>query len=46
MGEGAAATFGKVWWMIILFNIIKGVSNSVITILLYKRLRNLLNKFL
>ena len=36
--------FGQTWWYILIFNLIKGVLNSVITILLYKRLKNLLGK--
>lgn len=41
-----AGLFAEVWWCILLFNFIKGVSNGLITILLYKRLKNLLGKFL
>ena len=41
-----AGLFAEVWWCILLFNLIKGLSNGLITILLYKRLKNLLGKFL
>ena len=41
-----AGLFANVWWCILVFNIIKGVTNGLITILLYKRLKNLLGKFL
>ncbi len=46
MGEGAAENFAKFFWFIVLFNLIKGVSNSIITLLLYKRLKKLFHKFL
>ena len=41
-----AGLFARVWWCILLFNFIKGVATGVITVLLYKRLKNLLGKFL
>lgn len=41
----ATETFKSTWIFIALFNVIKCVSNGVITVLLYKRLKNLLNKF-
>ncbi|MBR2337316.1 MAG: ECF transporter S component [Clostridia bacterium] len=44
--EDPAGLFAKVWWCILLFNLIKGVANGLITVLLYKRLKNLLGKFL
>ncbi len=46
MGSGAEEFFMQVWYYIVLFNVIKGVSNGIITILLYKRLKKLLHKFL
>lgn len=46
MQDGAAAFFADVWYLIILFNMIKGASNAVITVLLYKRLKKILHKFL
>lgn len=46
MKDGAAAFFADVWYLIILFNLIKGASNAVITVLLYKRLKKILHKFL
>ena len=46
MQDGAAAFFADVWYLIILFNLIKGASNAVITVLLYKRLKKILHKFL
>ena len=44
MGEGAAAVFRDVFWLIVAFNIIKTVSISILTLLLYKRLSNFLKK--
>ena len=44
--QDPAGLFAKVWWCILSFNIIKGVTNGLFTILLYKRLKNLLGKFL
>lgn len=46
MVSGAEEFFMQVWYYIVLFNVIKGVSNGIITILLYKRLKKLLHKFL
>ena len=46
MGDGAAEFFAKTWYFIIAFNAIKGVSNSIITVLLYKRLKKVLSRFL
>ena len=46
MQDGAAAFFADVWYLIILFNLIKGASNAAITVLLYKRLKKILHKFL
>lgn len=46
MGDGAEEFFIKSRYYIVLFNIIKGVSNGTITILLYKRLKKILHKFL
>lgn len=46
MGSGAEEFFMQVWYYIVLFNVIKGVLNGIITILLYKRLKKLLHKFL
>ncbi|MDD7166186.1 MAG: ECF transporter S component [Clostridia bacterium] len=46
MQGGAAAFFADVWYLIVLFNLIKGASNAVITMLLYKRLKKILHKFL
>ena len=36
----------KAFWLIVAFNAIKCVSNGIITLLLYKRLKKVLNKFL
>ena len=44
--ENPADFFGQTWVYILIFNLIKGVANSIITILLYKRLKNLLGKFI
>ncbi|MBO7149434.1 MAG: ECF transporter S component [Clostridia bacterium] len=38
MGEGAKPFFDSVWQFVALFNLIKSVAVSIITILLYKRL--------
>ena len=46
MQDGAAAFFADVWYLIVFFNLIKGSSNAVITVLLYKRLKKILHKFL
>lgn len=45
-GDGAAAQFKEFWGFALALNLIKGLSNAIITILLYKRLKNLLNKIL
>ena len=45
MQDAAAETFAAVWWYIVLFNLIKGVAVSFVTVLLYKRISWLLNKF-
>lgn len=42
--ESAAQVFEENFWFILAFNLIKTVSVSVVTILLYKRLSNLLKK--
>ena len=45
MGEGAAENFSRLWWYVLLFNLIKSVAISMVTVLLYKRISWLLNKF-
>ncbi len=45
MGDGAAAAFSELWIYVFAFNIIKGVAISIVTLLLYKRISWLLNKF-
>lgn len=45
MGAGAAETFSQLWWYVLLFNLIKSVAISLVTVLLYKRISWLLNKF-
>ncbi len=45
MGEGAAAVFSQLFWVIVAFNLIKTVLVSVLTLLLYKRLSNFLKKW-
>ncbi len=45
MGEGAAASFAALWWYVLLFNLIKAVAVSLVSVLLYKRISWLLNKF-
>lgn len=42
--ENGAATFEKGFWLIVAFNLIKTSAISVLTLLLYKRLSNLLKK--
>ena len=44
MGEGAVSAFDSLWYYIIFFNLIKGVSVSAIVFLLYKRLSALFRK--
>lgn len=44
MGDGAKSVFKEVFWFIVAFNIIKTVSISILTLLLYKRLSNFLKK--
>lgn len=46
MGDRAAESFASVWYFIVAFNAIKGVSNAIITVLLYKRLKKVLSRFL
>lgn len=43
--EGAVDQFNALWWYIVLFNLIKGVAVSLVTVLLYKRISWLFNKF-
>lgn len=45
MGDGAAAAFISLWGYIVAFNLIKGIGVSLVTVLLYKRISRLLNKF-
>lgn len=45
IGDGAASSFAALWWYIILFNLIKGVAVSAVTVLLYKRISWLFKKF-
>ncbi|MBQ9984838.1 MAG: ECF transporter S component [Oscillospiraceae bacterium] len=45
MGEGAASVFHDVFWFVTAFNVIKTVSVSIITIILYKRLSVFIKKF-
>ncbi|MBO4594512.1 MAG: ECF transporter S component [Clostridia bacterium] len=44
MGDAAKEYFYKLWYFILFFNLIKSAAVSVLTILLYKRLSNLLKK--
>lgn len=44
MGGGAQAAFEELFFIIVAFNVIKTVSVSVLTLLLYKRLSNFLKK--
>ena len=45
MGDGAKAVFDANVLFILFFNVIKCASNAAITLLLYKKLKKLLNKF-
>ena len=42
LGESGAAVFAQGFWFILAFNVIKTVSVSILTLLLYKRLSNFL----
>lgn len=44
MGPAAESVFNSVFWYVIGFNVIKTVSISIVTVLLYKRLSNFLKK--
>ena len=44
--SGAKTQFEMHFWLLLLFNAIKCVANGTVTILLYKRLKNLLGKFI
>lgn len=44
-GAGASTKFWGTVWYIVAYNAIKCVSNGLITVLIYKRLRNLLSKW-
>lgn len=41
----SATFFSGIWWVILLFNLLKCITNTAITLLLYKRLSVLLHKF-
>ena len=45
MGAGAAAVFAESFWFIFAFNLIKTLSISILTLLLYKRLSNFLKRW-
>lgn len=44
MGGGAKSAFNALWQVIVYFNLIKTLSISLITILFYKRLKNVIIK--
>ena len=44
--DGASVQFEAHFWFLLAFNAIKCVANGAVTVLLYKRLKNLLGKFL
>ena len=46
IGEAGKQVFYANIWLIVLFNLIKALSNGAITLLLYKRLKKLFNKML
>ncbi len=43
--ENAGNMFNQFWYLIIIFNTLKSILNSAITLLLYKRLKNILGFF-
>lgn len=45
MGAGAAAVFAESFWFILAFNLVKTVTISILTLLLYKRLSNFLKRW-
>ncbi len=45
MGDQAVVVFNSLWYFVLLFNLIKSVSISVVTILLYKRVSKLIKRF-
>lgn len=45
-GDSAGEEFSKIWGFAFAFNLIKSTANSVITVVLYKRLKKILHKFL
>lgn len=45
MGDMAKEYFYKLWYFILFFNLIKSFAVSVVTVLLYKRISNLLKKY-
>ena len=44
MGEGAKEAFSSLWTFVLFFNIIKSLSVSIITVLLYKRISKILKR--
>lgn len=44
LGDGATAFFNSVWYFVLLFNLIKSVAISVVTILVYKRISGFIKK--
>ena len=44
MGNGAKQAFSSLWGWVLLFNVIKSVAISIVTILLYKRISKILKK--
>lgn len=45
MGSDGAIVFAQVWMFVLLFNLIKGVANTVVTVVLYKKLSFLFKKW-
>ena len=45
MGGGAESVFNSVWYYILAFNMIKTISVSILTLLLYKRIKALVKLF-
>lgn len=44
MGNAAEAVFNKLWYYVLLFNLIKGAAVSILTILLYKKVSTLIKR--
>ena len=45
LGTEGAAMFEQLWWIVLLFNLINGAANTVLTVALYKKLSFLFKKW-